>query len=139
VVNLPGPCAMASVPSPISSAIGPAASRASFARWVKAAVTARLWHAAPGAEPVLAIVQEWSRPRCARLRWSAFLIARRKDPPTRGCKLLDAGLYLGLEPGVGGGELGRGGHRLQQARVLQHGWVVDQDGNRLAVALHDGH
>ena len=29
--------------------------------------------------------------------------------------------------------------RLQQPRVLQHGRVVDQDGHRLALALHHGH
>ena len=38
-----------------------------------------------------------------------------------------------------GRELGRGGDRLQQPRVGQHGRVVDQDGDRLALALHDGH
>ena len=38
-----------------------------------------------------------------------------------------------------GRELGRGGDRLQQPRVLQHRRVVDEDGDRLALALHDGH
>src|SRR6266568_2119355 len=59
---------MARVPSPKASAAGPAASRARFARGIETAVIARLWHAASGAESVLATVQEWGRPRCARRR-----------------------------------------------------------------------
>ena len=38
-----------------------------------------------------------------------------------------------------GGKLGRGGDRLHQPRVGQHGRVVEQDGDRLALALDDGH
>ena len=38
-----------------------------------------------------------------------------------------------------GRELGRGGDRLQQPRVGQHGRVMDQDGDRPTLALHDGH
>src|SRR4029453_6580814 len=66
VVNLPRPWATARAPKPTASATGPAASRARFIRWVKTAVTARLWHAVGGAESVLATVQDWGRPRCAR-------------------------------------------------------------------------
>ena len=44
-----------------------------------------------------------------------------------------------LEPGVRCRQLGCGADRLQQPRVLQHGRVVDQDGHRLALALHHGH
>jgi hypothetical protein len=73
------------------------------------------------------------------LQPATFLIACRKDPSTRGRQLLDPGLDLGPEPGVGGGELGRGGDRLHQPRVLQHGRVVDQGGDRLTLALHHGH
>ena len=69
----------------------------------------------------------------------AFLVACRKDPSTRHLELHDPGLYLGSEPSVGGRELGSGGDRLQQARVLQHRRVVDQDGDWLALALHGGH
>jgi hypothetical protein len=75
----------------------------------------------------------------ATLQPTTFLIARRKDPSTRRAKLHHPGLDLGPEPSVGGGELGGGGDRLQQPRVLQHGRVVDQDGDRLALALHGGH
>jgi hypothetical protein len=75
----------------------------------------------------------------AMLQPPAFLVACRQDPSTRRRELHDPGLHLGPEPGVGGRELGRGRHRVQQPRVLQHRRVVDQGGDRLALALHSGH
>jgi hypothetical protein len=71
------------------------------------------------------------------LQPAASLIACLQDPSTRRRKLLDPGLHVGPELGVGGGELGGGGDRLQQRGVLQHGWVVDEGGDRLALALQD--
>jgi hypothetical protein len=75
----------------------------------------------------------------APLQPPAFLVACRQDPSTRRRKLHDPGLDLGPEPGVGGREPGRGCHRLQQARVLQHRRVVDEGGDRLALALNNSH
>ena len=75
----------------------------------------------------------------ATLQPPAFLVPCRKDPPARCGQLLDAGLHLGPQPGVGGRQLRRGGDRLHQPRVLQHRRVVDQDGDRLALALHESH
>src|SRR5512132_3852898 len=57
---------MARAPRPTASATGPAASRARGARGIETAVIARLWHATGGAQSVLATVQHWGRPRCAR-------------------------------------------------------------------------
>ncbi len=75
----------------------------------------------------------------ATLQPPTLLIPCRQDPPTRRCKLHDPGPHLGLEPSVGGCEPGGGGDRLQQPPVLQHRRVVDQDGDRLPLALHGGH
>ena len=69
----------------------------------------------------------------------AFVISCRKDPSAGRLELHDPGLDLGLQPSVRGSKLGCGGDRVQQPRVGQHGRVVDQDGDRPALALDNGH
>lgn len=50
----------------------------------------------------------------ATLQPHAFFVACIENPSTRGGELHDPSMHLGLEPSVGGGELGGGRHRFQE-------------------------
>ena len=73
----------------------------------------------------------------AALQPPAFLISvsriRRRDASSSTTRACTSAWSRALRPPAGARS------RLQQPRVLQHGRVVDQDGDRLALALHHGH
>jgi hypothetical protein len=71
----------------------------------------------------------------------AFDIGQEKGhtPGRQGSHLAGLGFDLASKPLVLDRQPERGGHRLHQVRILQHGAIVDQRGHRLALALEQRH
>ena len=65
-------------------------------------------------------------------------VGRLDDPAARGGELLGAGQHLGLQAHVGHRQPRRRRDRLDELRVLEHGAVVDQHRDALAVRVDRG-
>ena len=71
------------------------------------------------------------------LQASAFLVPRLEDPPPRLLELRHLGAHLGGEARIGGGEPCRCRDRLAETRIVEHGRVVDECGDRPRVTLDE--
>src|SRR5919106_971189 len=75
----------------------------------------------------------------ATLEPSVFRVACFDYPSTRSLELHYPRMHFGLQPSVRSSELGSGSHRIQEPGIIQHCWVVNDGGDLVAVAFHDGH
>src|SRR5438093_1016018 len=69
----------------------------------------------------------------------ALFVSRLQDAAARRMQLEEPNPNLCLKPCVGGRQLGRRRHGLEQPGVVQYRWVVDERSNEMIIALDPGH